>query len=155
MQDERIYSTDSLYQFDKELFASGDKVVKTFRVEVKETTSKEYEVMGVKTMKEAIALVREEGTHYWNDDNTIQICEVDGSWDLHKTYAPTAVRVLTSAKCTFHGRTFEKPMTMDGRRIGDTMMRDTCFHVIERPGVCQSCMRKIEDGWTLMKEESE
>ena len=121
---------------------------KVFVVERKETTSRWYEVMGVRTMSEAKTHIDEHGTYGYGE---VAVAEVDGSWDLHKTHKATAVMTKSYAPCVFKDRWLASPPNKYGRshHYGcSTVVQGTLTRAI-----CRDCEERLEAGYTLVPKE--
>ena len=92
-----MMTEDSHSQYEEQI-AKSEVPVKTFVVSVAEKISRDYEVIGAKSMAEAIRLVKENGGHFYHDEDR-QSTEIDGTWDFHHEFTPKAVESLTSSPC--------------------------------------------------------
>lgn len=148
--------SDTIY---RQNIGKGGKAVKTYRVQIAEKISREYEVIGAASMADAVRLVKEQGGHFYHNDG-IQSNEVDGSWDFHHEYAPKAVRTITSAPCVMYGKWFTKPLPSSRQPPHRPHARFNasyhCDSVVEGSVVqlCRKCEAKINDGYTIIQEEA-
>lgn len=141
--EERIYY-GPLSKYDKR-----DGPFKVFRVEVKETNSRIYEVTGVSSMKAAIEYVDENGVY----DSNVQ--EVDGYFEHHRRHKPTPDDGFTVVPCLYHRRSWR---ILRPGSPHPTLKYCTTLYALQSnpkgPMVCRSCQRYIEDdNCTLIIEE--
>jgi len=141
---------DSYSQYERAI-SESDKPVKTFVVQVAEKVSRNYEVIGVNSMAEAIRLVKEQGGHFYHDGGQ-QSNEVDGGWEFHHDFAPKAVESLVSSPCVMNGKWFSK-LPKPNRFIHSYL----CDSIVKggMGQLCRSCQQKLAQGYTMRQPEED
>jgi len=114
----------------------GPKTMKVHRIEMRETNGRTYEVIGCKTMKEALEWVRENGSSGYTDE--VQIEELDGYWTHYHAQQPRPVETFTARQCRHFGRRWMKP--------NGTVYSRSCRSVITEGTECLGCMEQVEMG---------
>ena len=146
-----MMTEDSHSQYEEQI-AKSEVPVKTFVVSVAEKISRDYEVIGAKSMAEAIRLVKENGGHFYHDEDR-QSTEIDGTWDFHHEFTPKAVESLTSSPCVMIGKAFEKHR----EEVNRFTVTYYCDSIVKggTGQLCRRCQQKLADGFTMRQPKED
>ena len=129
-------------------YEKRDGPFKVFRVRIKETNSRVYEVTGASSMKEAKAFVDEHGIY--EEIDGVQAEEVDGWWQHHHTHKAQAVESVTITPCRYHLRLWKRPSS-----VGGHFHTHLCSSLLVEGDTCRGCLTHIEKGHSLIPIEEE